>query len=134
MRIDALLHAPLAIQIHLATVLPAFVIGTWQIFLSRKGSRLHRAIGFAYLALMTITAVVSFFIRSIGNGSLTLIHLFIPLTFFGVFSALWNARRGNINGHKRAMLGLYFGGILIAGTLAFMPGRLMHQLVFGLTR
>ena len=134
MNIDPVLQAPLAIKVHLATVLPAFAIGTWQIFFSKKGSRFHRSLGFVYLSLMTVTAVAAFFIRSVGNGSLSLIHLFIPLTFFGVFSALWNVRRGDIVGHKRAMLGLYFGGILIAGTLAFMPGRVMHQLVFGSLR
>jgi uncharacterized membrane protein len=69
---------------------------------STKGARWHRALGFVYLSLMTITAVAAFFIRSVG--------------------------------HKWAMLGLYFGGLLIAGSLTFMPGRLMHQLVFGLVR
>jgi uncharacterized membrane protein len=130
MRLDALLQAPLAIQVHLVTVLPAFAIGTWQIFFSTKGARLHRSLGFVYLALMTVTAVAAFFIRD-RNGSLTFIHIFIPLTFFGVFGALWYARRGEIGGHKKAMLGLYLGGILLAGTLAFLPGRLMNQLVFG---
>jgi uncharacterized membrane protein len=71
---------------------------------------------------MTITAVAAFFVRSVGHGSLSPIHLFIPLTFFSVFSALWNARRGNIVGHKWAMLGLYFGGLLIAGSLTFSCG------------
>jgi len=55
MNIDPILQAPLAIQVHLATVLPAFAIGTWQIFFSTKGARWHRALGFVYLALMTIT-------------------------------------------------------------------------------
>jgi uncharacterized membrane protein len=80
---------------------------------------------------MTITAVVAFFIRSLGRGSLTPIHLFIPLTLFGVINALWSARRGNVKGHRNAMLGLYFGGLIFAGALAFMPGRIMHQLLFG---
>ena len=87
--------------------------------------------GYTYLALMTVTAVAAFFIRSVGQGSLTAIHLFIPLTFFGVISALWNARRGNIEGHRRAMLGLYFGGLIFAGALAFLPGRLMYRVFFG---
>jgi len=131
MNIEAITQAPAAVKIHLATVLPAFAIGTWQIFLSAKGSRFHRSLGFTYLALMTVTAVAAFFIRSVGHGSLTLIHLFVPLTFFGVFSAIWNARRGDIIGHRNAMLGLYLGGLLIAGTLAFMPGRIMHRFLFG---
>ena len=123
--------APLAIKIHLATVLPAFVIGTWLIFFSTKGAPWHRALGAIYLALMTVTAVATFFIRSISPGELSLVHLFIPLTLFGVFGALWNIRRGDIRGHRNAMLGLYFGGILIAGGLTLLPGRLLHRVLFG---
>lgn len=124
-------EAPLAIKIHLATVLPAFAIGTWQIFLSRKGGRMHRVLGFLYLSLMTLTAIVTFFIRSIGAGSLSPVHLFIPLTLFGVFGALWNVRRGDIRGHRNAMLGLYWGGLMIAGGLTLLPGRLLHRVFFG---
>ena len=131
MNFTLLTEAPLAIQAHLATVLPAFAIGTWQIFFSRKGSPTHRALGFAYLSLMTATAITTFFIRSIGVGSLSPIHLFIPLTLYGVFGALWNIRRGNIRGHRNAMLGLYFGGLLIAGGLTLLPGRLLHRVFFG---
>ena len=131
MNIAPLLHAPLAIQIHLLTVVPAFAIGTWQIVFSVKGSRPHRAFGFVYLALMTITAGAAFFIRSIGKGHLSPIHLFIPLTLFGVISALWHARRGNISRHRWAMLGLYVGGLILAGALAFLPGRLMNRVLFG---
>jgi len=131
MNLEPIASAPLAIKIHLATVLPAFAIGTWQIFFSTKGSRYHRLLGAIYLALMTVTAITTFFIRSINPGHLSLIHLFIPLTLFGVFGALWNIRRGNIKGHRNAMLGLYFGGILIAGGFTLLPGRLLHHVFFG---
>jgi uncharacterized membrane protein len=131
MDISPLIHAPAAIRIHLVTVLPAFAIGTWQIFFSVKGSRLHRGFGFAYLALMTVTAGAAFFIRSVGNGHLTPIHLFIPLTLYGVVGALWYARRGNIAAHRRAMLDLYFGGLILAGALTLLPGRLLHRVFFG---
>ena len=131
MNLAPVLQAPLAVQIHLATVLPAFAIGTWLIFFSTKGATWHRALGAIYLGLMTVTAVAAFFIRSVMTGQLSPIHLFVPLTLFGVFSALWNVRRGNVRGHRNAMLGLYLGGIMIAGTLAFMPGRIMHAVVFG---
>jgi uncharacterized membrane protein len=130
MTIEPLLQAPAAIKIHLATVLPAFAIGTWQIFFSAKGSPLHRGFGFVYLSLMTVTAIAAFFIRSVAHGQLSLIHLFIPLTLFGVASALWAAHRGNIAGHRNAMLGLYIGGLLLAGAFALMPGRMMHQMLF----
>jgi uncharacterized membrane protein len=29
------------------------------------------------------------------------------------------------------MIGVYVGGILIAGSLALLPGRVMHTVVFG---
>jgi uncharacterized membrane protein len=131
MNLAPIADAPLAIKIHLATVIPAFVIGTWLIFFSTKGARWHRALGAIYLALMTVTAIATFFIGSIIPGSLSPVHLFIPLTLFGVFGALWNIRRGNIKGHRNAMLGLYFGGLLIAGGLTLLPGRLLHQVFLG---
>jgi uncharacterized membrane protein len=131
MNLAPLAGAPLAIKIHLATVLPAFAIGTWLIFFSTKGARWHRALGAIYLVLMTVTAITTFFIRSIDPGHLSPIHLFIPLTLFGVFGALWSVRRGNISGHRNAMLGLYFGGLLIAGALTLLPGRLLHHVFFG---
>lgn len=131
MNLAPIAAAPLAIQIHLATVLPAFAIGSWLIFGSTKGSTTHRVLGATYLALMTVTAASTVFIRSIWPGSLSPVHLFIPLTLYGVFGALWNVRRGNIKGHRSAMLGLYIGGILIAGAFTLLPGRLMHRVFFG---
>jgi uncharacterized membrane protein len=32
MTLEPLLQAPLAVQLHVATVLPAFALGTWVIF------------------------------------------------------------------------------------------------------
>jgi len=135
MTLEPLLHAPPAVQIHAATVIPAFFIGTWQIFLSRKGARAHRAWGYLYLALMTITAIAALFIHAIMPKSpffgLSPIHIFVPVTLFGVASALYGAWTHNIRAHRRAMIGTYIGGLFIAGSLAFMPGRIMHAVAFG---
>ena len=30
-----------------------------------------------------------------------------------------------------ANIGVYIGGLLIAGSFAFLPGRIMHSIVFG---
>jgi uncharacterized membrane protein len=135
MTLEPLLHAPLAVQIHVATVVPAFLIGTYLIFVSRKGARHHRVLGYIYLILMTITAIAALFVHAITPNSpffgLSPIHLFVPLTLFGVVGALRGAWSHNIRQHKRAMLGVYIGGLLIAGSLAFMPGRIMHTVTFG---
>ena len=60
MNFDPLLHASLAVQIHVATVVAAFFLGAWQIFLSTKGSTLHRKVGSVYIGLMLVTAVAAF--------------------------------------------------------------------------
>ncbi len=135
MTLAPLLSAPIAVKIHVATVVPAFVIGTWQIFFSRKGAPLHRALGFLYLGLMTVTAIAALFIHSLMPKSpvfgMSPIHLLVPVTLFGVVGALYGAATHNIGLHRRAMIAVYVGGILIAGTLAFLPHRLMHVMVFG---
>jgi uncharacterized membrane protein len=135
MTLEPLLRAPLPVQIHVATVLPAFVLGTWQLFVSRKGAPLHRAIGYIYLTLMTITAITTLFIHILMPTSpffgLSPLHLLIPLTLFGVFGALHGAWTHNIREHKIAMIALYVGAILIAGSLTLLPGRIMHAVVFG---
>lgn len=135
MTLAPLFAAPLAVQLHVFTVVPAFFLGTWLIFFSRKGAKRHRAIGYVYLGLMTITAIAALFIHQIpaidivyGFGP---IHLFSFVTLFGVMGALRGAWSHNIKMHRGSMLGVYIGGILIAGTFAFLPGRIMHALVFG---
>lgn len=119
-----------AVQAHLVTVLPAFVLGTWLIFASRKGATPHRRLGALYMALMVATAFVAIFIRSGDPPHWSLIHLFVPLTLFSVISALRAARRHDISGHRNAMIVLYVGGLLIAGAFTFSPGRLMHRIFF----
>jgi uncharacterized membrane protein len=131
MKLGLIAAAPLPIQIHLATVIPAFLIGTWLIFLSVKGSRPHRMLGVVYLTLMTITAVTTFFIRSLDPPHLSLLHLLIPVTLFAVLGGIAAARRGDVRGHRRAMILLYVGALLIAGGFTFLPGRLMHDVFFG---
>lgn len=130
MHLELISREPLAVQIHLATVIPAFFLGTWLVFFSTKGSRLHRALGAVYMALMTITAIAAIFVKSLRPGHFSWIHLFVPITLFGVASAIWRIRQGDVKGHRAAMLGVYFGGLVIAGALTFYPGRLMYRLFF----
>ena len=128
-----LLNSPLPVQVHVATVVPAFVIGTYLIFFSPKGAPQHRALGYLYLALMTVTSIAAIFVHEVNpNGFMgrSPIHLFVPLTLFGVFGAIHGARTRNIKRHRGSMLGVYIGGLLIAGSLSFMPGRIMHDVLF----
>ena len=121
-------------MLHLATILPAFVIGTY-LMVRRKGTPNHRLLGKIYLSLMVVTAVVTLFMPTKIGGRLFdhfgFIHAFSLLTLYSVPTALLAARRGNIKAHRASMIGLYVGGILIAGAFTFAPGRLLHDWVFG---
>jgi hypothetical protein len=68
---------------------------------------------------------------SVGPIRLGLIHLFIPLTVNGIWQTRKALRTGNIAAHKASMRGMYFGGLMIAGALTFIPGRIMYRMFFG---
>lgn len=119
---------------HLATIFPAFLIGTY-LMLRHKGTPMHKVLGRIYMVLMFVTAIITLFIPAHGAprviGHLGWIHLFSFLTLFSVPQAYFAVRRGDIKTHRGAMIGLYVGGLLIAGSFAFMPGRMMNRVVFG---
>lgn len=120
--------------LHLATVVPAFVIGAFQL-LRRKGTPSHKLLGKIYMVLMLGTAFITLAMPAeVGPrflGHFGFIHAFSFLALFNVPLAFIAARRGNIKAHRGAMIGLYVGGILIAGAFAFSPGRMLHEWLFG---
>lgn len=120
--------------LHLATILPAFVLGTIS-FVLKKGTNTHKIIGRLYMLLMLFTAIVTLFMPAhVGPQVLNhfgWIHLFSILTIYTVPTAYFAIKKGNIKVHKHKMIGLYVGAILIAGAFTFMPGRYMHNLLFG---
>lgn len=138
MNLELLWAAPTATIVHVLTVVPAFAIGTWTLFLSRKGSAAHRHAGRTFALLMSITALTTIFIRSktglaldVGPLRFSPIHLFIPLTVNGLWRGLSAIRRGDIDRHRRAMRGLYLGALILAGLFTFLPGRMLNQMFFG---
>ena len=119
--------------LHLATVLPCFIIGAW-LLLRRKGTALHKRLGRVYAVLILLTALVTLPMpAAVGPRLLNhfgFIHLFSVLVLVSVPAALYSIRRGNVAAHRGHMTGVYTGGILIAGTFALMPGRLLHTWLF----
>jgi uncharacterized membrane protein len=115
-------------------VLPAFAIGAIQ-FVSRKGTVNHKLFGRIYMILMLATGLITLVMPAeVGPRLLNhfgFIHIFSFLTLFNVPAAYLAIRRGNMKSHRGLMLGLYFGGILIAGAFAFSPGRMLHEWLFG---
>jgi len=120
--------------IHLATVVPAFVIGT-MLLIIKKGTNFHKIFGRIYMILMMITALITLFMQvEVGPKILNhfgWIHSFSFLTIYTVPTAYLAIKRGDVKSHKRKMILLYFGAIIIAGGFTFVPGRYLHTLIFG---
>lgn len=117
-----------AVIAHLATVMAALPLGVAQLLLP-KGTFRHRVAGYLWCALMTFTALVSFAIHGINPRGFSPIHLFSVLTLVLVPLIIFNARTGRIAAHKRAVLGLMTGGLVIAGFFTFVPDRVLGQLL-----
>ena len=119
--------------IHLASVVPCFLIGAW-VLARRKGTTVHKRLGRVYVVLILFTAVVTLPMPAeVGPRLLDhfgYIHLFSVLVLVSVPAAIYSIRRGNVVAHRRNMVGVYVGGILIAGSFAFMPGRLLYGWLF----
>ena len=96
--------------------------------------RLHRAMGYAWVTLMLITAFSAVFIRDFDLPNIagyTPIHLLIPVVLISLFIAFGQLLRGNVAGHRKAMVSLYVSACLVAGAFTLLPGRFLGQLVWG---
>ena len=120
--------------LHLITVVPCFIIGT-VLILIKKGTSIHKKAGRIYMVLMMITAFITLFMQAkVGPRLLNhfgWIHSFSFLTLYTIPTAYLAIKRGNIKTHKRKMILLYFGAIIIAGGFTFFPGRYLYEVFFG---
>jgi uncharacterized membrane protein len=122
--------------VHLMAALAAAVIGPFALWARRSGKqhpKLHRAFGYAWVTLMLISAISAGFIHSHFPQwwRFSWIHLLIPVTLFGLFGAFWFLAKGNIRGHRKTMIGLYFGACLGAGVFTLSPNRFLGQFIWG---
>lgn len=124
----------LLMYFHLATVVPCFFLGTF-LLLSRKGTVNHKLLGKIYMLLMLVTALITLFMPAqVGPqflGHFGWIHSFSFLTLYTVPTAYLAIKKGDTKAHRRKMLILYFGAIILAGGFTFFPGRFLHGLFFG---
>ena len=115
---------------HLATVLPAALIGGFLLARPR-GTPRHRALGKVYMVLMFVTALLSLLLPAQVGPQLFrhfgLIHLLSLLVIVTVPRAWLAAREGRVIAHRRAMISLFTGAIVIAGAATLAPGRLLHS-------
>ncbi|MFY0684460.1 MAG: DUF2306 domain-containing protein [Balneola sp.] len=120
-------------HLHLITVVPCFFIGTLLLII-QKGTNVHKNLGRIYMCLMLVTAFITLFMQSqVGPRVLNhfgFIHSFSFLTIYTVPTAYLAIKKGNIQSHKRKMILLYFGAIIIAGGFTLTPGRYLHSIFF----
>ncbi len=123
-------EAPLAIRIHLTTVAAAVVLATVQM-VGPKGRTFHRVLGWTLAVLLVTTAIAALFIRDRSGALFNPFQIFVVTTLITVPWGVIAARRHDVRRHARMMSGLYFGALIVAGALTFLPGRLMWRVFFG---
>jgi uncharacterized membrane protein len=131
MSLAPLLNAAPAIPLHAFAAMAAFVLGIVQ-FAAPKGTLPHRSIGWIWVLLMASVAVSSFWIHQIRLfGPWSPIHLLSIFTLVTLPLGVWMAHRHRVIDHRRAMISIFTGALVIAGLFTLLPGRLMHAVVFG---
>ena len=131
MSLTPLLVAPLAIQIHATAAIAAMLLGALVLF-RRKGTPLHKAMGRLFVLLMLVVATSALFINEIRMiGPFSPIHIFVVVTYCAIALGLWRIRQGDVQGHRAAMVSLYFGALFLTGAFTLLPGRRMHDVLFG---
>lgn len=125
-----LLGAPLSVQIHVAAAVLALAVGL-IIFVLPKGTGFHRMLGWTWVSSMIVVAASSIAMIADFRNGVNALHVFTVLTVVSLWSGLTGIRRGNVRQHAGSMVGLFVGGLIIAGITAFIPGRTMWQVFFG---
>jgi uncharacterized membrane protein len=131
MNLAPLLNALPPIPLHAIAAMAAFVLGVVQLA-APKGTLPHRTLGWIWVLLMAVVAVSSFWIHQIRLvGPWSPIHLLSIFTLVMLPLGVWRAHRHQVNAHRRTMIGIFAGALVIAGAFTLVPGRIMHTVIFG---
>jgi uncharacterized membrane protein len=131
MSLAPLLNAAPAIPLHAFAAMAAFALGIVQ-FAAPKGTLPHRSIGWIWVLLMASVAISSFWIHQIRLfGPWSPIHLLSIFTLSMLPFGVWMAHRHRVIDHRRIMISIFTGALVIAGLFTLLPGRVMHAVVFG---
>jgi uncharacterized membrane protein len=131
MTLAPLLQAAPAIQLHAFAAMSAFALGLVQLA-APKGTLPHRTLGWVWVTLMLIVSISAFFIHQLRIwGEWSPIHLLAVFTLIMLPVAVMAAHRHAVERHRRVMIGIFVGALVIAGLFTFLPGRIMHAVAFG---
>ena len=117
------------IGVHIVAAVGAVGLGITILSLP-KGTPRHKMIGRMWVALMTIVAVGSFWIKGLAGEGFSFIHGLSIFTLVSMIYAIFMIRRGNRRAHFSAMIGCFVGAV-IAGLLTLSPDRMIGGFFFG---
>ncbi len=124
-----LLRSPLVLQLHVGGALTSFAIGCC-LLAGVKGRAVHRGLGYVWVVAMAVTAISSFFLKTINPVGFSLIHALSAWTMVMLPMGIAAARRRDIASHRKHMTAMFVGGMAIAGLFTLLPGRLMWSVFF----
>jgi uncharacterized membrane protein len=131
MSLEPLMAEPFPIPWHAMAALVALLLGATQ-FALPKGTLRHRTVGFVWAALMLFIAASGFWINELRMvGPWSVIHLLSILVLITVPLAVCHAHNHRVARHRSAMISLYVFALIGAGLFTLLPGRVMHEVVFG---
>lgn len=116
---------------HAFAALAALALGAVQLA-APKGTLPHRSLGYVWAVLMLAIAISGLWIHELRMvGIWSPIHLLSVLVIVTVVRGVWHAHRHEVVRHRRGMLSLYCFALIVAGAFTLLPGRIMHQALFG---
>jgi len=118
----------LAITLHLIFVIPALVLGIFML-IQKKGTAKHKLIGWVWVVLMQINALITFFIQL--NGRFSWIHILSVITIISTSIGIWAIRNNKRYLHMGCMIGPFVGMIIAGVFAAILPGRIVYNFLFG---
>jgi uncharacterized membrane protein len=133
MSLQPLLDAVAPIPLHAFAAMAAFVLGIVQL-IAPKGTLPHRVLGWIWVILLATVAISSFGIHTDSYRlwrNWSPIHLLSILTPVMLVLGVVSARRHRVRAHAITMISIFTGALVIAGIFTFVPGRVMHTVVFG---
>lgn len=109
--------------IHVVCAFAALALGTLLLSRRLKGDRMHRIAGWTWVGLMLAVAISSLWIPRFMH--LSWIHVFTLLTLASLPLGVYRARTHNVKAHRATMVGVFTGGLVIAGLFTLIPGRML---------
>ena len=118
------------ILVHLGFGVLALAVGA-ILMAGRKGARMHRVLGWAWVLAVGTVALTSLFIKTLNPGHFSIIHLLSGYVIIALPLAVAAARRHDVQRHRRYMTGMYLGGFAVNLVFVLLPGRLVWNLFLG---